>query len=173
MQHVCDCSSTAVGLNKRNAACADMHLSTPTPAKRRGAVNSDGLSSPEQFGVWEVDGVGLCVAFRGTASTEDVLIDVNITPTPLETSRNMRGEQDSAFSSGSRVGLGQACGPQQRVMLADITSVPLETSLNMRGVSGLRVQHQTLLEAMQRQHARCGRMMALEHKAGCKTRDKV
>ncbi len=58
---------------------------------RRGAVNSDGLSSPEQFGVWEVDGVGLCVAFRGTASTEDVLIDVNITPTPLETSRNMRG----------------------------------------------------------------------------------
>ena len=54
-------------------------------------MNSDGLSSPEQFGVWEVDGVGLCVAFRGTASTEDVLIDVNITPTPLETSRNMRG----------------------------------------------------------------------------------
>ena len=58
---------------------------------RRGAVNSDGLSSPEQFGVWEVAGVGLCVAFRGTASTEDVLIDVNITPTPLETSRSMRG----------------------------------------------------------------------------------
>ena len=29
--------------------------------------------------------------------TEDVLVDVNITPTPLETSRNMRG------GSGSRV----------------------------------------------------------------------
>ena len=54
-------------------------------------MNSDGLSSPEQYGIWQVAGVGLCVAFRGTASTEDVLIDVNIKPTPLETSRRMQG----------------------------------------------------------------------------------
>jgi hypothetical protein len=57
----------------------------------RGAVQGEGLSSPEQFGVWEVEGVGLVVAFRGTASAEDVLVDVNIRPAPLATARNMRG----------------------------------------------------------------------------------
>lgn len=57
----------------------------------RGAMNADGLSSPEQWGVWDVDGLGLCIAFRGTASTEDVLIDMNIKPMPLEISINMRG----------------------------------------------------------------------------------
>ena len=36
-------------------------------------------------------GVGLVVAFRGTASYEDVLVDVNIAPTVLKTSHNMRG----------------------------------------------------------------------------------
>lgn len=54
-------------------------------------MNADGLSSPEQWGVWDVDGLGLCIAFRGTASTEDVLIDMNIKPMPLEISINMRG----------------------------------------------------------------------------------
>lgn len=54
-------------------------------------MQGEGLSSPEQFGVWEVEGVGLVVAFRGTASTEDVLVDVNIRPAPLATTRNMRG----------------------------------------------------------------------------------
>ena len=41
------------------------------------------LSSPQQFGLWEVEGLGLVVAFRGTASQEDVIVDVNITPVPL------------------------------------------------------------------------------------------
>jgi len=54
-------------------------------------VQGEGLSSPEQFGIWEVEGVGLVVAFRGTASTEDVLVDVNIRPMPLATSKSMRG----------------------------------------------------------------------------------
>ena len=40
-------------------------------------------------------------------STEDVLIDVNITPTPLETSRNMRG----GFRFGFNSNLGSACSP--------------------------------------------------------------
>ena len=41
----------------------------------------------------KVEGVGLVVAFRGTASTEDVLVDVNIRPAPLATTCNMRGEK--------------------------------------------------------------------------------
>ncbi len=55
-------------------------------------MQGEGLSSPEQFGVWEVEGVGLVLAFRGTASAEDVLVDVNIRPTPLATTHDMRGE---------------------------------------------------------------------------------
>lgn len=42
------------------------------------------LTSPQQYGIWHVEGLGIVVAFRGTASTEDVLVDVNITPVPLE-----------------------------------------------------------------------------------------
>lgn len=37
----------------------------------------------QQFGVWEVDGLGLAVAFRGTACLDDVVIDANIAPVPL------------------------------------------------------------------------------------------
>ena len=54
-------------------------------------MQGEGLSSPEQFGLWEVEGVGLVLAFRGTASAEDVLVDVNIRPAPLQISRGMRG----------------------------------------------------------------------------------
>lgn len=69
----------------------------------RGAVNSDGLSSAEQWGVWEVEGVGLCIAFRGTASMEDVLIDVNISPMPLETSQGVGTlEVHQGFYQGAR-----------------------------------------------------------------------
>ena len=39
--------------------------------------------SPQQYGIWNVSGLGLVVAFRGTASSEDVFIDANITPVPL------------------------------------------------------------------------------------------
>jgi len=108
-------------------------------------VNSDGLSSPEQFGVWDVDGLGLCVAFRGTASTEDVLIDVNITPTPLETSRNMRGGLGFRAQLRVRVqSLSQACSPQH-VTTSDIMLTPLETSRNMHAGSELGVYYHTLL----------------------------
>ena len=41
------------------------------------------MASPQQYGLWEVQGLGLVVAFRGTASLEDVLIDANIVPVPL------------------------------------------------------------------------------------------
>ncbi|KAK9839203.1 hypothetical protein WJX81_001055 [Elliptochloris bilobata] len=37
----------------------------------------------QQFGVWEVAGLGLAVAFRGTACLDDVVIDTNIAPVPL------------------------------------------------------------------------------------------
>lgn len=41
------------------------------------------LASPQQYALWEVEGLGLVIAFRGTASAHDVLIDVNMTPEPL------------------------------------------------------------------------------------------
>ena len=49
------------------------------------------LSSPQQYGVWRVEGIGLVVAFRGTASSEDCLIDATIHPVPLEHSGEPAG----------------------------------------------------------------------------------
>ena len=46
---------------------------------------------PQQFGVWQVAGLGIVVAFRGTASQEDVIIDANISPVPLDAARATRG----------------------------------------------------------------------------------
>ena len=43
------------------------------------------LQSPQQYGIWEVDGLGLVVAFRGTSSWNDVFVDINVRPTPLTT----------------------------------------------------------------------------------------
>jgi hypothetical protein len=57
----------------------------------REAVLGHDLDCPQQFGIWEVAGLGLVVAFRGTASQEDALIDMNIEPVPLEASRSSRG----------------------------------------------------------------------------------
>lgn len=41
------------------------------------------MEEPQQYGIWDVSGLGLVIAFRGTASSEDVFIDVNIKPVPL------------------------------------------------------------------------------------------
>ncbi len=49
------------------------------------------LDVPQQFGVWQVTGLGIVVAFRGTASQEDVIIDANIAPVPLDSARPTRG----------------------------------------------------------------------------------
>jgi hypothetical protein len=49
------------------------------------------LDVPQQFGVWQVAGLGIVVAFRGTASQEDVIIDANISPVPLDAARATRG----------------------------------------------------------------------------------
>ncbi|KAK9814112.1 hypothetical protein WJX72_000806 [[Myrmecia] bisecta] len=57
----------------------------------RQAAADQGLQSPQQFGVWHVDGLGLAVVFRGTASQEDVLIDANITPVPLVANERATG----------------------------------------------------------------------------------
>lgn len=43
------------------------------------------MEEPQQYGIWDVSGLGLVIAFRGTASSEDVFIDVNISPVPLTT----------------------------------------------------------------------------------------
>eukprot|EP00884_Botryococcus_braunii_P015289 jgi/Botrbrau1/2443/Bobra.0226s0002.1 len=42
------------------------------------------MSSPLQFGLWEVEGLGLVVAYRGTASPDDVFVDTNIQPVAVE-----------------------------------------------------------------------------------------
>lgn len=64
---------------------------------REAAVGHE-LDCPQQFGIWEVAGVGLVVAFRGTASAEDVFIDTNIEPVPLDAMGGLRGASQSAVS---------------------------------------------------------------------------
>ena len=49
----------------------------------REAAQHQHLQSPLQYGVWQVDGLGLVVAFRGTSSWDDVFVDINVKPTPL------------------------------------------------------------------------------------------
>ncbi len=63
---------------------------------REAAVGHE-LDCPQQFGIWEVAGVGLVVAFRGTASAEDVFIDTNIEPVPLDATGGLRGASQSAI----------------------------------------------------------------------------
>ena len=49
----------------------------------RQAARNQHLQSPQQYGVWQVEGLGLVVAFRGTSSWDDVFVDINVKPTPL------------------------------------------------------------------------------------------
>lgn len=49
----------------------------------REAAQHQYLQSPLQYGVWQVVGLGLVVAFRGTSSWDDVFVDINVRPTPL------------------------------------------------------------------------------------------
>ncbi|KAK9918723.1 hypothetical protein WJX75_006273 [Coccomyxa subellipsoidea] len=73
-----------MGLNQRVAVSARLiHF--------REAVMGHELDSPQQFGIWVVAGLGLVVAFRGTASAEDVFIDTNIEPVPLNATGGTRG----------------------------------------------------------------------------------
>lgn len=61
-------------------------------ACREASSTGHELDVPQQFGVWQVAGLGIVVAFRGTASQEDVIIDANISPVPLDAARVTRGE---------------------------------------------------------------------------------
>ena len=45
------------------------------------------LASSQQFAVWEVGELGIVLAFRGTASFEDAIIDIAMTPVPLQLPR--------------------------------------------------------------------------------------
>ena len=47
------------------------------------ATGDAAAAGPQQYGVWRVPGVGVVVAFRGTATLADVLVDAAIAPTPL------------------------------------------------------------------------------------------
>ena len=61
-------------------------------ACREASSTGHELDVPQQFGVWQVAGLGIVVAFRGTASQEDVIIDANISPVPLDAARVTRGD---------------------------------------------------------------------------------
>ena len=45
------------------------------------------LASSQQFAVWEVEELGIVLAFRGTASFEDAIVDIAMTPVPLQLPR--------------------------------------------------------------------------------------
>ena len=49
----------------------------------REASQNQQLQSPQQYGIWQVEGLGLVVAFRGTSSWDDVFVDINVRPIPL------------------------------------------------------------------------------------------
>lgn len=42
------------------------------------------MAASQQYAIWEVGELGVVLAFRGTASYEDALVDVAITPVPLQ-----------------------------------------------------------------------------------------
>ena len=55
-------------------------------------------------------GLGIVVAFRGTASQEDVIIDANISPVPLDAARVTRGDFWTACGVSAQYGiLGKLC----------------------------------------------------------------
>ena len=62
---------------------ADIRANRCSDVCCREAEIGQALVSPQQYGIWNVSGLGLVIAFRGTASSEDVFIDANITPVPL------------------------------------------------------------------------------------------
>ncbi len=61
----------------------------PARARRESGLDADAPDARladdavQQFGVWQVDGLGLAIAFRGTACLDDAVIDANIAPVPL------------------------------------------------------------------------------------------
>lgn len=48
---------------------------TTTPQQR--------MESPQKFGVWLVSGLGVVVAFRGTANEQDMMVNMEVTPEPV------------------------------------------------------------------------------------------
>ena len=85
-------------LNRRKYLQHYLHPSEqPFAACYREAELGEDLDSPQQYGIWEVAGLGLAIAFRGTASPEDVFIDVNIRPVPLTSEQGDSGEHHLAY----------------------------------------------------------------------------
>ena len=67
---------------------------------RREAAQEQQLQSPQQYGVWQVEGLGLVVAFRGTSSWDDVFVDINVRPTPLICEEGKRQVHACRFNYG-------------------------------------------------------------------------
>lgn len=82
--------------NRATVACKLLHF--------REASQNQQLQSPQQYGIWEVEGLGLVVAFRGTSTWDDVFVDINVRPMPLTCSGGaMDGTQvHSGFWEGAK-----------------------------------------------------------------------
>ena len=61
-------------------------LGTAVNACRQAGTGRE-LASSQQFAVWEVGELGIVLAFRGTASFEDAIVDIAMTPVPLQLPR--------------------------------------------------------------------------------------
>lgn len=79
-----------------------------------------GECSPQQWGVWEVEGLGLVVAFRGTAALEDCLLNASIRPQPLPLDAELqrRGVRIALHGGFLEGALGQAAAVAAAVRAA-------------------------------------------------------
>lgn len=120
--------------------CGEDGDQIPIPAtllQFRAAVAGEGASDqmPEQFGLWSVSGVGLVVAFRGTASYEDVLVDVNIRPTPLklDSKRTFGGAAPLQVHAGMYHGVQRHLGTIQSDIVAATAQLASRISDDLPG----------------------------------------
>ena len=49
------------------------------------------METPQKFGVWLVSGLGVVVAFRGTANEHDMMVNLELTPVPVQVGGNPDG----------------------------------------------------------------------------------
>lgn len=68
---------------------------------REGGSVQERMESPQKFGVWLVSGLGVVVAFRGTANEHDMMVNLELNPAPVL----VNGTPDGMICWGWLVGL--------------------------------------------------------------------
>ena len=66
-----------------------------------GVTGDAAAGGPQQYGVWRVKGVGLVVAFRGTATRHDALVDAALAPARLGVAAGAAAADAGADDDGS------------------------------------------------------------------------